>query len=596
MTYQTPEALDAGAQTLDQATIVTPLPITTANGTARLARHNTTAGYLVTQPTGVPMAVLLARLRNDAGGGITSFTVRYDYTIPVAPVTDEIPGQRVFYSLSGAPDSWTLIPEFSGITTAGSLSATLSPGIWPNNTDLYLLFLDDNNLTGADGAFAIDNFVVTNVVSGTLTAIAITNQPQSLTVTAPQPATFSVGASGAPRAYFWRKNGTVIAGATGPTYTIPSTAVTDAGVYSVIVSNSLGAVTSANATLTVNPDTNVLTVVSVSGNLNLTNFTITFSDRVGASASNAANYQVALTNGSGALTVVSAVVNNGTNVILTTATPRTNQVYSITVSGVSSQGGSALSPNPTVRTIPADTIILPFNATWKYFLGATTNLSGATNGDLTGTNWQAPGYNESAWLSGPGGLGHESDSGATNPPVGLPGNNAVPIRTHIDYTSNSVPIYFRAHFTLSSTTGITLNLRDVLEDGAIYFLNGQEAFRNNVNATTAVNFAARAIGGATDPTPVTGPFSLPTTNLVAGDNVIAVQLVQSGNGSTDAEFAAELSIRAGGQTIDEPTAHQHHLQCEQHGDADVECGRLSFAGGGGVGFFRQHDRGAIQRE
>jgi hypothetical protein len=44
-------------------------------------------------------------------------------------------------------------------------------------------------------------------VLGTITPIAITNQPQSLTVTVPQPAVLSVGASGSPRAYFWRKNG-----------------------------------------------------------------------------------------------------------------------------------------------------------------------------------------------------------------------------------------------------------------------------------------------------------------------------------------------------------------------------------------------------
>jgi hypothetical protein len=115
-TYIDPAAVDAGAQTLEQATIATQLPTTAANGTFRLARHNTAGTYLVTQPTGVPVAVLKATLRNDSGGGISQITVTYDYTIPVAPVTDEVPGQRVYYSLTGESNSWTLIPEFSGIT------------------------------------------------------------------------------------------------------------------------------------------------------------------------------------------------------------------------------------------------------------------------------------------------------------------------------------------------------------------------------------------------------------------------------------------------------------------------------------------------
>jgi hypothetical protein len=93
-------------------------------------------------------------------------------------------------------------------------------------------------------------------LGGQVTAVAITNQPQNRTVAEAQSVVFSVGASGSPRSYFWRKNGSVIAGAIQATYTIPSVTLADAGTYSVIVSNSLGAVTSANATLTVLRDTN----------------------------------------------------------------------------------------------------------------------------------------------------------------------------------------------------------------------------------------------------------------------------------------------------------------------------------------------------
>lgn len=81
---------------------------------------------------------------------------------------------------------------------------------------------------------------------------AITDQPDNLTVSQGQPATFSVSATGtAPLSYQWRKNNVNIAGATSATFTIPSAQPSDAGNYQVVVSNTAGSITSANATLTV---------------------------------------------------------------------------------------------------------------------------------------------------------------------------------------------------------------------------------------------------------------------------------------------------------------------------------------------------------
>ncbi len=79
---------------------------------------------------------------------------------------------------------------------------------------------------------------------------AITAWTGSLTVTQGQSASFTVSASGTPLTYIWRKGSTVIATATGATYTIPSTVGSDAGVYSVTVSNALGTAV-ASGTLTV---------------------------------------------------------------------------------------------------------------------------------------------------------------------------------------------------------------------------------------------------------------------------------------------------------------------------------------------------------
>jgi hypothetical protein len=82
----------------------------------------------------------------------------------------------------------------------------------------------------------------------------IGTQPSAQTVLRGATATFSVSASGsAPLSYQWRKNGAAIGGATAATYTTPATTDFDNGaLYSVVVTNSLGVVTSSAALLTVN--------------------------------------------------------------------------------------------------------------------------------------------------------------------------------------------------------------------------------------------------------------------------------------------------------------------------------------------------------
>ena len=80
----------------------------------------------------------------------------------------------------------------------------------------------------------------------------ITLQPTPLTVTSGSPASFSVAASGLPApAYQWRKDGVDIPGATSPSLNLPAVSTTDAGTYSVRVTNPHGTVTSLGAPLTV---------------------------------------------------------------------------------------------------------------------------------------------------------------------------------------------------------------------------------------------------------------------------------------------------------------------------------------------------------
>jgi hypothetical protein len=103
-------------------------------------------------------------------------------------------------------------------------------------------------------------------------APSLTVQPASVTVTAGQPATFSVSASGtAPISYQWRKNSANISGATASSYTTPATTTADSGSkFDVVVKNSAGSITSAQATLTVNAASVAPTITTQPANQSVT--------------------------------------------------------------------------------------------------------------------------------------------------------------------------------------------------------------------------------------------------------------------------------------------------------------------------------------
>jgi hypothetical protein len=154
-----------------------------------------------------------------------------------------------------------------GVTVTFSVSAT---GSTPMS---YQWRFNGANISGATGtSYTKNNVQATNagnysvVVSNALGTVAsvnavltvntppiITAQPQSLTVIGGNSATFSVTVNGAaPLSYQWRFNGTNLSGATTTSFIRNSAQLADAGTYVVVVTNALGAVTSAPATLTVN--------------------------------------------------------------------------------------------------------------------------------------------------------------------------------------------------------------------------------------------------------------------------------------------------------------------------------------------------------
>jgi hypothetical protein len=156
------------------------------------------------------------------------------------------------------------------------------------------------------------------------------------------------------------------------------------------------------------------------------------------------------------------------------------------------------------------------------------NQSGA---DL-GTAWREMGYDDSGWPQGVGVLAFE-----TNPVV-------VPlIHTPLSLVNPAgqriITYYFRTRFTLTNDPAMVyLAFSNLVDDGAIVYLNGAELYRLNM-PSGSINARTLAPSAATE-----GAFVarlLVSTNLQQGDNVLSVEVHQNSTNSSDIVFGLSLS-------------------------------------------------------
>jgi hypothetical protein len=257
----TTAALDSAVQAIAATGIPTTLAVNPTNppGSFALAQWCSSGKYIQTAPTGNGAALVKMVLRNDTGASVSSLNLSYYLTIANTPGTEQIPGHRLYYNLSGSAGSWVPIGTLS---TAGSQSIPLNFSAipWPAGSLLNLLFVDHNSTNNPDGLLQIDNVAITSVVP--FACVLVTDPPQSQTVQNRQGAMFSVAASGGPQQIQWyRKSSggaafTNIPGATNSDYTIPAVSYpADNGAqFQAVVTNVLCSATSAVGTLRVTPD------------------------------------------------------------------------------------------------------------------------------------------------------------------------------------------------------------------------------------------------------------------------------------------------------------------------------------------------------
>jgi hypothetical protein len=189
-------------------------------------------------------------------------------------------------------------------------------------------------------------------------------------------------------------------------------------------------------------------------------------------------------------------------------------------------GGSPGRDNGFQDTFEDTTLIAPGDV-WRYF-------KGTTEASTPITAWRQIAFDDSGplWLQGPTGIGYSDGDDAT-------------ILT--DMQNNYWSIFCRKTFTIADPAAIDqLILQVDHDDGFVAYLNGTEVgsgamptTRPVTYTTPAINHSATVDGGALTVLDITSFKSL----LVAGTNVLAVQVHNNALASTDLSFIPTLKTR-----------------------------------------------------
>jgi hypothetical protein len=158
---------------------------------------------------------------------------------------------------------------------------------------------------------------------------------------------------------------------------------------------------------------------------------------------------------------------------------------------------------------------------------------------LDGVNWTSPAYLDSGWATGLSGFG------STNLTGGMPlGFDLLTTNILAPAFGGPITTCYRVPFTFpGSTNNARLEIVGVIDDGLIAYVNGVEAGRLRVTNAAPVSSTNLASGAA----PQAGGFYVAETviltnlsSLVAGANLLAIELHQAGSTSSDTVLSIHL--------------------------------------------------------
>jgi hypothetical protein len=148
-------------------------------------------------------------------------------------------------ALNSTAPSGVIVPDAGAPLTIGTAENLLYLNGYEDEISIYNRALSANEILGIYNALSAGKCVPAVPPS-------ILTQPPSQTVNQGRTMSLGVTAAGSrPLSYQWRFNGANLNGATGSTFVVPQVQVTNAGSYSVVVTNLYGSIASSNAVLTV---------------------------------------------------------------------------------------------------------------------------------------------------------------------------------------------------------------------------------------------------------------------------------------------------------------------------------------------------------
>ncbi|HXG47621.1 MAG TPA: Ig-like domain-containing protein [Methylomirabilota bacterium] len=397
------------------------------------------------------------------------------------------------------------------------------------NTNLLAVELHQSGTASSDAAMAV-------VLDAILpTPIVITNQPDDVEITVGATLTLEVGAAGSNPRYQWRKDGVNIPNATNAIYSKLNAQLSDAGTYSVTVSNAISGQVSSNAIVTVVQDTTGPELVTAVADRAVTNvIVVTFSEAVApTSARNTNNYQICNTNGTSCLVVTQAIAS-GANVQLRLNTNMmANTLYVLTVNNVQDVRGNPVDPNSRIA-VSVYQSIAEIGDNWKIY-------DPLLYPPLTTDAWKHRIYDDSeeaGWTVGAG-IFYYGELVLSGDICG--GQEGFPI-TYLP----SQTYHFRKAFNLGTNAGTgVLRINALVDDGAVIYINGTEVRRIRMPAGP-ITLTTVASPGVAVPN-CDRVADIRFTGFVNGTNVIAVEVHQENNGSGDPDgldvaFGVEMQL------------------------------------------------------
>ena len=191
-------------------------------------------------------------------------------------------------------------------------------------------------------------------------------------------------------------------------------------------------------------------------------------------------------------------------------------------------GHPSLASAPTAFTFGGSTSGTQTNFTTLVAIDSATLWRFNLSGNYPGDGWVNLAFDDSSWLPGPTLIGH-AKAGSTLPE---------PIRTDLThYTSAVITYYFRHTFQFNGNPQTTsLQLSYVIDDGAVFYLNGKKLGSASLPDVPSPSTFADFV----DIAQLEGPVDLPGSDLVNGDNVLAVEVHQCNASSGDIIFGATL--------------------------------------------------------